>query len=531
MSSDMDVDMEDPGSDPGGSDPGGSDPGGSDPGADSDGAEAMEVDLALGAAALDSLSALRRSSSLPPEPPLARRRDPDADARLAPPRALPTPGPRAAAAAAAEITLVPDTNALVRRGGASLRELLERFRPTPAAAARVLVLVPRRVVQELDGLKLGGAAAPEVAALARGVNRALQHHLRAQHRAPAESSAAAEPPLASLAIQGPADAARMRAAMRRAEGTERFAPGPSENNTPSASTPVGSSADEEIVYFCQERRRGGELVCLLTMDVNAAVTAAAHASPDDVPVATLDPNRLARDADALAAETAAFYERVARANAEMERRKVSAGAESARDASSAGRHRDASSAGRGHRPSPARDEGTNETRDAAFARVDLDFESEASAVLAALDDAFPAAVEAVLRAEFGPDLWRSAVADETPPGASRRLSANGAFDAFRKNFETLVAGAWDAGEGGASSARRRVRAGRAAMDALADARRRRDRAVAAGHGSTGFGTREACAAIARDAAEVLEALRASGGGEASEAAMETVERVRAKVQA
>ena len=152
-------------------------------------------------------------------------------------------------------------------------------------------------------------------------------------------------------------------------------------------------------------------------------------------------------------------------------------------------------------------------------------------MLAALDDAFPAAVEAVLRAEFGPDLWRSAVADETPPGASRRLSANGAFDAFRKNFETLVAGAWDAGEGGASSARRRVRAGRAAMDALADARRRRDRAVAAGHGSTGFGTREACAAIARDAAEVLEALRASGGGEASEAAMETVERVRAKVQA
>ena len=296
-----------------------------------------------------------------------------------------------------------------------------------------------------------------MAALARGVNRALQHHLRAQHRAPAEASAAAEPPLASLAIQGPADAARMRAAMRRAEGTERFAPGPSEN-TPSASTPVGSSADEEIVYFCQERRRGGELVCLLTMDVNAAVTAAAHASPDDVPVATLDPNRLARDADALAAETAAFYERVARANAKMERRKVSAGAESgvrsrrdvgeidassrrtrvdaasssdravARDdASSAGRHRDASSAGRGHRPSPARDERTNETRDAAYARVDLDFESEASAVLAALDDAFPAAVEAVLRAEFGPDLWRSAVADETPPGASRRLSANGAF--------------------------------------------------------------------------------------------------------
>ena len=69
------------------------------------------------------------------------------------------------------------------------------------------------------------------------------------------------------------------------------------------------------------------------------------------------------------------------------------------------------------------------------------------------------------------------------------------------------------------------------MDAPPTPRRRRDRAVAAGHGSTGFGTREACAAIARDAAEVLEALRASGGGEASEAAMETVERVRAKVQA
>ena len=49
------------------------------------------------------------------------------------------------------------------------------------------------------------------------------------------------------------------------------------------------SGDEEIVYFCQARRRRGETVVMLTMDVNAAVTARAHASEDDVPVLTFDP--------------------------------------------------------------------------------------------------------------------------------------------------------------------------------------------------------------------------------------------------
>ena len=68
--------------------------------------------------------------------------------------------PRAAEAAVLsgprELTVVPDTNALVSRGDKSLSVLLDRFgsnHRTDRDPARVRLAVPRRVVQELDGLK------------------------------------------------------------------------------------------------------------------------------------------------------------------------------------------------------------------------------------------------------------------------------------------------------------------------------------------------------------------------------------------
>ena len=68
--------------------------------------------------------------------------------------------PRAAEAAVLsgprELTVVPDTNALVSRGNKSLSVLLDRFgsnHRTDRDPACVRLAVPRRVVQELDGLK------------------------------------------------------------------------------------------------------------------------------------------------------------------------------------------------------------------------------------------------------------------------------------------------------------------------------------------------------------------------------------------
>ena len=200
---------------------------------------------------------------------------------------------------------MPDTNALVRRGGASLRELLERFRPTPRVS--VLVTIPRKVVQELDRLKSRGdedgiGRGSEVARLARGVNRAVARRLEEQREAlQSAPQSAPTPQLASLAVQGPGDAGKMRLAMR-AEGGAAYA-----------------SGDEEIVFFAQARVRRGEIVALFTADVNAAVTARSHASEDDVPVATFDPNDAPVDADALFAATSRFYDAAATERGAMER--------------------------------------------------------------------------------------------------------------------------------------------------------------------------------------------------------------------
>ena len=130
------------------------------------------------------------------------------------------------------VTIVPDTNVLVHEGGASLDRLLGRFRARIGAdgsVTRARVAVPRKVVQELDGLKThaGGAGSgtgdrrSEVAALARSVNRALERRLigAAQTRSRRRDAALDERD-AELLVQGPADAGAMRVRMR-AEGLER----------------------------------------------------------------------------------------------------------------------------------------------------------------------------------------------------------------------------------------------------------------------------------------------------------------------
>ena len=196
------------------------------------------------------------------------------------------------------VTIVPDTNVLVHEGGASLDRLLGRFRAhigAEGSVTRARVAVPRKVVQELDGLKhhAGGTGErrSEVAALARSVNRALERRLiGARHKHDHERrDAALDERDAELLVQGPADAGAMRVRMR-AEGLER-------------------GGDEEIVYFCQRRRKSlGEVVVLLTADVNAAVTAASVAGPGDVPVCAFHPGDVqANDASALLRAARAFY--------------------------------------------------------------------------------------------------------------------------------------------------------------------------------------------------------------------------------
>ena len=215
-----------------------------------------------------------------------------------------------------ELTVVPDTNALVSRGDKSLSMLLDRFGSDPEAengehraykknkrdVPRVRVAVPRRVVQELDGLKASSRrlsngerddGANRVAALARGVNRAMVNRLDAQHRGVDTRIAASS---SMLEVQGPGDAAACRLEMKArgflfgGDGVERV--------------PAG---DEEILFFCRTRRERGELVAFVTADANAAVSAMSHASTRDVPVCAFHPERLPKDADEMHAALVAFY--------------------------------------------------------------------------------------------------------------------------------------------------------------------------------------------------------------------------------
>ncbi len=343
------------------------------------------------------------------------------------------------------VTIVPDTNVLVHEGGASLDRLLGRFRAhigAEGSVTRARVAVPRKVVQELDGLKnhAGGGAGSgtgdrrsEVAALARSVNRALERRLTgARHKHDHERrDAALDEGDAELLVQGPADAGAMRVRMR-AEGLEK-------------------GGDEEIVYFCQRRRQSlGEVVVLLTADVNAAVTAASVAGPGDVPVCAFHPGDVqANDASALLRAARAFY-----ADVEERIRGVVADDATARGMgeSVAGGERAGERGGfvPSAWPPPPRaapaPRGTLARDDSGPCRDDPPPANSdeaaspawhASRVLDALDAAFPPAVEAMLREDLG-DMWAIAVRDDAED--ILEFTPDDAFEALRKNLMTLVAG-------------------------------------------------------------------------------------------
>ena len=413
-----------------------------------------------------------------------------------------------------ELTIVLDTNALVSRGDRSLSALLDRFGSNPESsggragddprrthlrAVRVRVAVPRRVVQELDGLKSAPSARPacgggdddgknrKVAALARDANRALNARLDAQHRG---VDPRVRDSFSSLEVQGPGDAAAARLEMRARGfivGDARAAP----------------AGDEEILFFCRTRRERGELVAFVTADTNAAVSAVSHASTRDVPVCAFHPERLPVDADEMHAALVAFYEAAAARGAALAAdgrgpRPSVAPSAAGREAEgsvgtrvpepavpslsasiavqrTAGGEGASASAGRDARRAPPED-AKPKPKNHNPAPPDSPTSSprsHARRALAALDAALPAAVEAMLRDELG-DLWAAGVrhdfdaADEE----AEKLSADDAFEALRRNRASLAGGAFSKTFG---ASRGGPDAGREAMRALAKARRARGR--------------------------------------------------------
>ena len=466
----------------------------------------MDVDEDLVRCALASISALRRAPTAcgddllnAHEMTLALSSSDEggvmSTGMLPPPSSLLAPRDGADRAV---LTLVPDTNALVRRGGASLRELLERFRPTPRVS--VLITIPRKVVQELDRLKSRGdedgiGRGSEVARLARGVNRAVARRLEEQREAlQSAPQSAPTPQLASLAVQGPGDAGKMRLAMR-AEGGAAYA-----------------SGDEEIVFFAQARVRRGEIVALFTADVNAAVTARSHASEDDVPVATFDPNDAPVDADALFAATSRFYDAAATERGAMERGAVATRVLDATASHVATAPLDATAPHVATAPLDASDSRAivvpSTTTAGSVVRVEdaSSPSNSARSVLTALDDALSPAVTRMLRDALG-DMWASGVRDDAEN--IDHLGADEAFDALRRNYLTLVDG-------------RRGREGQRAMGTLRDARR----AAKSGRGAESA-TREGAMRVVAAAREVLsafpgdirEVIRARETSAAAEAAL------------
>jgi hypothetical protein len=395
-----------------------------------------------------------------------------------------------------ELTVVPDTNALVSRGDKSLFMLLDRFggeRRTHHDFPRVRVAVPRRVVQELDGLKASSrrlsngerdAALNRVAALARGVNRAMVHRLDAQHRGVDTRIAASS---STLEVQGPGDAASCRLEMKArgflfgGDGVERV--------------PAG---DEEILFFCRTRRERGELVAFVTADANAAVSAMSHASTKDVPVCAFHPERLPKDADEMHAALVAFYQAAAARSfpALVEKNDEKAAAkksESQTGVSSDGRPFLSIAVPPETRvgaPESKNKGGPSETRvkergaggPSVSPRATKNQNvsppvsppssprAHAVRVLEALDLALPAAVEFMLREALG-DLWAAGVSDDFD-AQNVSLCADDAFEALRKNRASLLL---PNKSGGAFGTKRGADAGREAIRALALARNARGR--------------------------------------------------------
>ena len=209
-------------------------------------------------------------------------------------------------------------------------------------------------------------------------------------------------------------------------------------------------------------------MAFITADANAAVSAMSHASTRDVPVRAFHPEHLPADADEMHAALVAFYGR------NRQRRRVRRG--------DAGATNDAEASALRLRPrkkkkalavlSPsrlnpsaasARDGGALESASEGVGTADHDHDrrprrrrdtpggesppermsprTHARRVLATLDEALPAAVEAMLREELG-DLWAAGVRDDFDPSHSEHLalSADDAFEALRRNLASLAAG-------------------------------------------------------------------------------------------
>ena len=395
-----------------------------------------------------------------------------------------------------ELTVVPDTNALVSFGDKSLFMLLDRFggeRRAHRSFPRVRVAVPRRVVQELDGLKASSRrlsngerddALNRVAALARGVNRAMVHRLDAQHRGVDPRIAASS---SMLEVQGPGDAASCRLEMKArgflfgGDGVERV--------------PAG---DEEILFFCRTRRERGELVAFVTADANAAVSAMSHASTHDVPVCAFHPERLPKDADEMHKTLVAFYQAAAARSfpALVEKSDAAAKPEtpSQTGVSSDERHflsiavpQEKTRVGApesknkgGPSETRVKERGAGKTSVSPRATKNQNVSppvsppssprAHAVRVLEALDLALPAAVEFMLREALG-DLWAAGVSDDFD-AQNVSLCADDAFEALRKNRASLLL---PNKSGGAFGTKRGADAGREAMRALALARNARGR--------------------------------------------------------
>ena len=474
---------------------------------DGDALDAMEWDAALVEAAMMSLSTLRRDPSLMPSDAHVVGPSPSSayhatgvgaslldtpDAQLSPEGAVMTALSREGAAvsedaaawegaatphAVVTVTVVPDTNVLVANGGASLRVLLERFKTrtvtvtspdpsTPAAAVtvRARVAVPRKVIQELDGLKgrdgggggVGGGGHSDVALFARSVNRAVMRRMEEQQREGRSGRREAhEGELAKLVVQGPADAGAMRVQMRVEAGGAAAGP---------------PSADEEIVYFCQARRRRGEMVAFITGDVNAAVTARSHASDNDVPIVTFDPRDMPADVSALYDEVRGFHAAAAAGVPEIQHlAQQQQQQHAARPQYTHHRHGDHQRHHHHQRrpaeppplvPASPSSSAADASASAAEAQptagmAGMTAAALATSVLDALNAALPSTVEHMLRVELG-DMWAAAVRDDAEDIDS--FTPDDAFDALRRNHATLTSG-------------RRMREGRAALDTLARARR------------------------------------------------------------
>ena len=409
-----------------------------------------------------------------------------------------------------ELTVVPDTNALVSRGDKSLSMLLDRFGSDPEAengehraykknkrdVPRVRVAVPRRVVQELDGLKASSRrlsngerddGANRVAALARGVNRAMVHRLDAQHRGVDTRIAASS---STLEVQGPGDAASCRLEMK-ARGFLFGGDG------------VEPAGDEEILFFCRTRRERGELVAFVTADANAAVSAMSHASTKDVPVCAFHPERLPKDADEMHAALVAFYQAAAARSfpALVEKNDSSAAANKSeaqtgvssderpflsiagpQEATGVGAPESKNKKKGGPSETRIEERGAGETSVSPRATKKKNIKvsppvsppssprAHAVRVLEALDLALPAAVEFMLREALG-DLWAAGVSDDFD-AQNVSLCADDAFEALRKNRASLLL---PNKSGGAFGTKRGADAGREAMRLLALARNARGR--------------------------------------------------------